>query len=262
MTELKKKRDLHILKLYGGCHVSSPMFFVCEDAANGNFSTFFEHGDNKHHLWRLFHEAALGLHYLHSHKIVHGDLKCNNLLDGVDNKAKICDFSFSFIHTESVKLSTKAQTDGSRWKALECMDGTPADPKNPMFKFDVYSLGMCIIEAVSGDLPWGYSTDDDTIIMSLVDGKGHPRLDGFTDKQQSVVSQLIEINASKRIELSTAIDRLKMFADDEAHARALAERALRTHRCPSPSCKTAVAVTMNFCGVCGTEMNGEAAVPP
>ncbi|GAB9477767.1 Serine/threonine protein kinase, partial [Globisporangium polare] len=108
----------HVVKLWGACHVSSPLFFVCEDAPSGNFSDFFKVETNKQQLWRRFHEAALGLAYLHSEKVVHGDLKCTNLLIGADGRTKICDFGFSYIRNASKGLSEKAKTDAVRWTAL------------------------------------------------------------------------------------------------------------------------------------------------
>lgn len=48
--------------------------------------------------WEKMHEAALGLLYLHqTHHVVHGDLKCNNILVSDDDKAKIADFGLSFV---------------------------------------------------------------------------------------------------------------------------------------------------------------------
>ncbi|KAG6968539.1 hypothetical protein JG688_00005767 [Phytophthora aleatoria] len=47
----------NIIKMFGASHVSSPPFIVCEDATNG-----------------------LGLDYMHKKRVVHGDLKLNNIL--------------------------------------------------------------------------------------------------------------------------------------------------------------------------------------
>ncbi|GAB9470581.1 Serine/threonine protein kinase [Globisporangium polare] len=241
----------HVIKLYGGCHVSMPVFFVCEDATNGNFVKYFEEPDNKHHMWRLFYEAALGLEYLHKNKVVHGDLKCNNLLVGKDGLAKICDFGFSFIRSQSVGLSAKAQTDATRWKALECMDGTPADPKNPMFESDIYSFGMCIIEAVTGEAPWGME-DDETILDNLMEGVGHPRPDGLTDGQWDLVDGLCKIDASERISVLEAIDTLKALADTEDREEKRLESMRHDRLCPE--CKFAVPSDNVFCGRCGSRI--------
>lgn len=50
----------------------------------------------KQEIWRLLFEASLGLQYMHSKGIVHGDLKCDNIFVDDDEKAKVADFGFSF----------------------------------------------------------------------------------------------------------------------------------------------------------------------
>ncbi|KAF1773982.1 Protein kinase-like domain [Phytophthora cactorum] len=148
----------NVVKMYGACHEGMPIFFVCEYVKGGNFVDLFEK-DKTHH-WRLFYSAALGLRYLHDKNIVHGDLKCNNILveptkDG--KKAKICDFGFSYVRDRS-QMSAKAKTQTIRWQAPEVL--MPFDQEehdheyNPRFASDVYSFGMCIIEAfLNGETP-------------------------------------------------------------------------------------------------------------
>ncbi|RLN86960.1 hypothetical protein BBJ28_00004038 [Nothophytophthora sp. Chile5] len=242
----------HVIRLYGACHVSTPAFFVCDDAINGNFSAYFE--KDKSEIWRLFYEAALGLDYLHREKVVHGDLKCNNILVGSDGKAKICDFGFSFIRSQSVGLSAKAQTDTIRWKAPECLmqvgDAAPDASLNPRFASDVFSFGMCIIEAFSGEPPYG-TDDDEAILEKVFDKQPYPRPDGLQDDEWELVQQLTHPNWQERMKISTAIDELKRLADREL-ATKLANR-------DCPNCSKAIPVDFMFCGKCGYQMQGAAA---
>lgn len=68
-------------------------FFVCEYASNGALDKYLlKHPDE---IWTKLHEAALGLLYLHERGIVHCDLKCNNIVVGIDKKAKVTDFGLS-----------------------------------------------------------------------------------------------------------------------------------------------------------------------
>ncbi|KAF1778544.1 Protein kinase-like domain [Phytophthora cactorum] len=169
-----KLSNPHIVKLFGACHVSTPAFFVCEDAIHGNFADYFM-GD-KSEIWRLFYEAALGLYYLHSEK-------CNNIVIGADDMAKICDFGFSYIRSQSVGLSAKAQTDTSDADAAH----------NPRFASDVYSFGMCIIEPFRTNLR-------------------------LKDEEWELVQRLTDPDWEKRIGLSAAIDELQRFAEREKDA--------------------------------------------
>ncbi|POM68219.1 Serine/threonine protein Kinase, partial [Phytophthora palmivora] len=190
-------------------------FKEVEDAIHGNFADHFT--EDKSNIWRLFYEAAVGLDYIHSQKVVHGDLKCNNIVIGADDHAKICDFGFSYIRSQSVGLSKKAQTDTVRWKAPECLMpmGEVADEtNNPRFASDIYSFGMCIIEAFSGEPPFALD-DDDTILEKVFSGEEYPRPEGIADDEWALVKRLTDPEWQQRISLSTAISELKMFADRE-----------------------------------------------
>ncbi|RLN93125.1 hypothetical protein BBJ28_00026511, partial [Nothophytophthora sp. Chile5] len=55
----------NILKLYGGCHVNLPPFFVCENAHNGNLGNFFLDESKKPLFWSMFLQLAEGLKFLH-----------------------------------------------------------------------------------------------------------------------------------------------------------------------------------------------------
>ncbi|RLN72128.1 hypothetical protein BBJ28_00022800 [Nothophytophthora sp. Chile5] len=243
----------HVVEMYGACHVSTPAFFVCEDAVHGNFVEYFE--KDKSEIWRLFFEAALGLDYLHREKVVHGDLKCNNILVGSDDRAKICDFGFAYIRSQSVGLSEKAQTDTIRWKAPECLmpAGGPTDSShNPRFASDVFSFGMCIIEAFSGEPPYG-TDDDDVILEKVFEQEPYPRPDGLQDDEWELVQKLTHPNWEERMTLSTAITELGRFAEKEKERNNVDE----TDRV-CPQCSAKVGVEFAFCGKCGNHI-GEAA---
>eukprot|EP00644_Phytophthora_capsici_P005561 jgi/Phyca11/98188/e_gw1.2.739.1 len=242
----RRLNNPHVIELFGACHVSTPAFFVCEDAIHGNFADHFM--EDKSSIWKLFHQAAVGLDYIHSQKVVHGDLKCNNILIGADDNAKICDFGFSYIRTQSVGLSKKATTDTVRWKAPECLMpmGEPTDEKNnPRFASDVYSFGMCIIEAFSDEPPFALD-DDDTILEKVFSGEEYPRPDGIADDEWELVKRLTDPKWEQRISLSTAISELKVFADRE-NERYNVDKTDRV----CPGCNAMVGVEFQFCGACG-----------
>ncbi|KAG7380910.1 hypothetical protein PHYPSEUDO_006680 [Phytophthora pseudosyringae] len=124
-----------IIKMFGASHVSSPPFVIWEDAANGNLGLFLARSDaNKRRMWRLLHEAALGLDYLHMKGVVHGNLKLNNILIGADGQAKLSDFGLGALRSCSFLSRSSSMSGGLRWSAPECLR------KRPTFASDVYSF--------------------------------------------------------------------------------------------------------------------------
>ncbi|OWZ12533.1 Serine/threonine protein kinase [Phytophthora megakarya] len=123
----------HVVRLFGACHVGTPLF-VCEFASAGSLDKYLRKHPNE--MWQKLHEAALGVQYLHSRDIVHADLKCNNIVVGGDNKAKVTDFGLS---------SANIVTGAWHWVAPECLERGPSELSTMS---DIYALGMCIVEAL------------------------------------------------------------------------------------------------------------------
>ncbi|KAF1775856.1 Ankyrin repeat-containing domain [Phytophthora cactorum] len=146
-------RHPNILPFFGASDESKPYFFVCEEATNGNLMDYLYRlkVDGRSLVWRKLHEAALGLLFLHERGIIHSDLKCNQILVSKDGAAMLTDFGLSF---DSADARGASETLGAvRWKAPEVI--RKIDPSMPTLQSDVYSFGMCIVEAVTGQVPWG-----------------------------------------------------------------------------------------------------------
>ncbi|GMF68616.1 unnamed protein product [Phytophthora fragariaefolia] len=117
----------NILKLYGAVHIGDPQLYVCEDAVNGDLMTFLSNEENQSLFWLMFLQVAQGLKALHSQGMVHGGLKCTNILVAEGNVVKLSDFGFSFIRGLSIELSNhknKAMTESVRWKPKEMLQET------------------------------------------------------------------------------------------------------------------------------------------
>lgn len=96
---------------------------------------------------RIFEYVCRGLQYAHAQDIIHCDLKPGNIMIYGDDKAKVMDFG---VAKKSVDHETGART----------VAGTPAymapeQQKGFMRKqSDVYSLALCLYEALVGQVPW------------------------------------------------------------------------------------------------------------
>lgn len=239
----------NVLKMKGGCYVGSPMFLLCEDAGDRrNFSDFFSDSDkNKQKMWYLFLEAADGLSYLHAKRIVHNNLKCSNLLVGVDGRAKLCDFGFSYDMSDPTITSPKKHTTAARWKAPELLSNADVFPS---FESDIYSLGMCIIEAVTGALPWGRATPDQVIVEKAITKQMHVRPKELNDKQWELVKAMCEAEPSKRVTLAQVMKQLRDVI------RMSEGRAVESSKACS-RCESANPTKNKFCNECGNRFPEE-----
>ncbi|GMF59676.1 unnamed protein product [Phytophthora fragariaefolia] len=210
-----KLRHPHIVQLYGACDINQP-FFVCEDVAGGQLSDYLR--AHPEQVWNKLYEAALGLQYLHDRCVLHGDLKCNNILVGSDNSAKLSDFGFSTLESNDslskepsseleLKAGAKPKLGAIRWRAPEVLQGCEATLAS-----DIYSFGMCILEAVSGKCPWQLVECDDGVWHQVVVNQQFPqRPANCSTDVYEFVKQMCRYIPSDRIGMVEVMETLKSF---------------------------------------------------
>ncbi|EGZ30238.1 hypothetical protein PHYSODRAFT_474694 [Phytophthora sojae] len=205
----------NVVRFMGACHLTTPCFFVCEEARNGDLVDFLAKNNDRALVWRLLHGAAVGLRFLHQNNIVHGDLKCNQILVSEDLTAKLTDFGMSFVSLESRPAAT---TGAVRRKAPELLSNKATAPT---FASDVYSFGMCVVEAVSGRVPWQVHLPDIAVVYHLTHGELPSRPKEFTsDEQWEFVRKLCAFERTERLGLADAIEKLEMFTQEEVRLTA------------------------------------------
>ncbi|KAG2836535.1 hypothetical protein PC116_g10606 [Phytophthora cactorum] len=93
----------------------------------------------------------------------------------------------------------------------------------PTLQSDVYSFGMCIVEAVTGQVPWG-DLPDPVVKFHVSRGQFLPRPKNFRDDEQwELVKVLCAFDPSNRMELSGAVNKLEHFAQEELIQERIAE---------------------------------------
>ncbi|KAG6618398.1 TKL protein kinase [Phytophthora cinnamomi] len=210
----QKARHPNIVPFFGACDEGSTYFFVCEEAKNGKLLDYLYHAreEGRSLVWRKLLDAALGLHFLHERHIVHSDLKCNQILVSKDGVAMLTDFGLSFLATE--QSGDEESVGAIRWKAPEVI--RKVKPVVPNAQSDVYSFGMCVVEAVTCDVPWGQRVPDPAVKFHVTRQKFMPRPKAFvSDAQWELVLGLCAFDPSERMKLAEAIEVIRGFAEEE-----------------------------------------------
>jgi serine/threonine protein kinase len=199
----------HVIRLYGACHIGTP-FFVCEYGSNGSLNQYLRRHPDQ--VWQKLHEAALGIEYLHERGVIHGSLKCHDIVVTSDGKAKVTDFGMGNRASEADDERGTDQ-DAYRWKAPECLDGAA-----PTMEADIYSLGMCVVEALrfaGGEKsPFPWSDVDDPAIKYIVSSNRRlpSRPEMCTDQQWALVTSMCKLNPQDRISSSAVVEKLARIA--------------------------------------------------
>jgi tRNA A-37 threonylcarbamoyl transferase component Bud32 len=211
-------RHPHVVSLFGACYTSHERFFVCEDAAQGQLSDYLKDvAARKGSIarvvtaWEKLLEAARGLQYLHARGVLHQDLKCDNILVGSDGRAKLTDFglSASVLRGHQRHFSQLVKTVGApRWKAPEVLRHEP-----PTMESDVFSLAMCVVEAVTGAFPWGNSQPDAAVAFHVK--RGRPLEVGkecFSAGEWAMVQEMSRTDPARRLPLEGVVQALDAVA--------------------------------------------------
>ena len=111
-------------------------------------------------------EATRALDYAHRRGFVHRDVKPANLLFGEDGRLRVADFGLARALAEAAWTEPQGAVMGTaRYASPEQAQGQSVDGKA-----DVYSLGLTLVEAVTGSVPF----TADTTIATLMARVGKP----------------------------------------------------------------------------------------
>jgi len=138
-------------------HMYMNLYFT--DISNSSWRRFTAGNMLIYTMTQIAHNIANGLSYMHSHKVIHGDIKPQNILYDIKTKnAIICDYN-SAIYNPPPYIGCRIQT---------CVYRAPEvnfDKKVGRFsyKIDVYSLGCILFELFTARLFTNIVNNDSTI---------------------------------------------------------------------------------------------------
>ncbi|KLO08884.1 kinase-like protein, partial [Schizopora paradoxa] len=128
---------------------------------NGNLLTYAERNKDINRP-RLLAQVIRGIIYLHSINIIHGDLKCANVLVSDAGMAQLTDFGLSSVGDGMAHFggSFSNSAGNPRWLAPELLfPALYGLSGNPTQETDVYVFGMTALELFSGKVPFHDLTD-------------------------------------------------------------------------------------------------------
>lgn len=107
-------------------------------------------------LWDFAGQVAAGLAYIHSHGIIHQDIKPGNVLVNADGQLMITDFGISTGVRKTMRRSSAKTDDSARdgtiaYMSYECLKENPV---NVMAR-DIWAFGATLYELATGDVPFG-----------------------------------------------------------------------------------------------------------
>lgn len=196
---MKQLDHPHIIKLYQVMETKNMIYIVSEYASQGEiFDYIARHGRmTEGAARRKFWQILSAVEYCHNRRVVHRDLKAENLLMDANMNIKIADFGFSNYYTPGEQLATWCGSPP--YAAPEVFEGK----KYTGPEIDIWSLGVVLYVLVCGALPFDGST-----LHTLRDRvlSGRFRIPYFMSSDcESLIRKMLVLDPSKRY----SVDQIK-----------------------------------------------------
>lgn len=168
LSALKQEADIHqnlrhpnIIQLLSSFDTEKELVFVCEYAVSDLHKLLGKVGSlGEPRTQKLSYDLISALYYLHSHRILHRDLKPPNILLDKNYKAKLCDFGLARNMTLGTQILTSIKGT-PLYMAPELLEG-----RGYGYETDLWSLGCIIYEMLAGESP--FNTRSILHLMKLI----------------------------------------------------------------------------------------------
>ena len=199
---LSRVRHPNVVRLQGACMQTESPLVVMSWAANGSLQDALDYGNlasmSSLEIVALLCGIARGMEAVHAHKVIHLDLKPDNVLLGPGNVPWVTDFGLS---TSSNQGSASESTVGGRGTLYYKPPEMLALPPVVSAACDIYSYGVLAWTVVTGEKPWlGVEHVDVTLPRMLEKGR-RPELADGTDWRERTAPAL-----AKSVEAAWAQD--------------------------------------------------------
>ena len=201
---LKKVSHKNVIKYYSSFLEKNILYIIMEYAELGDLYSLIKHY-KKHSkffseidLWKISFEILSGLDYLHSHNIIHRDIKCLNLFITKDHHIKIGDLGVSAFTSGLDLHYTRVGTP--LYISPELVKQKPYD-----YKTDIWSFGCSLYHLANLEPPF---TGGNLIVLGNNIVKGVPKAlpSLYSNEFKSFVDKMLEKKADKRPNAKEALD--------------------------------------------------------
>ena len=163
----------------------------------------------------LFRQIILGIKHIHSKKIVHRDIKLENILIDLNNNIKICDFGIGrVLKNEKQMLYDKCGTPMYMAPEILLSSKTKGYEGYPV---DIWSSGISLYIMLSGTLPFNLKNNEDSDMseesnhnnMELqysIINKEPKKIEKISDEAKDLLKGLLNKNPKKRLTIDQILN--------------------------------------------------------
>ena len=198
MSEIKIHRSLHHNNIVGFEHFfedAENVYILLELCQNQSLNELLRRRKRLHELevQCYINQLCAAIKYLHSHRVIHRDLKLGNLFLNDKMEVKIGDFG----------LATKLEFDGERKRTI-C--GTPnyiapevlEGKQGHSYEVDIWSIGVIIYTLIIGKPPFETSDVKTTYKRIRMNAYNFPDTVSITEPARDLITKILNNDPGKR----------------------------------------------------------------
>ncbi|CAD8189211.1 unnamed protein product [Paramecium octaurelia] len=180
----------NIVRVYSYWEDNNNIYILLEYCSKGHLiepKTPFNDDD----VFQVFHQILEGVNYLHQNKIIHRDLKFENILIHEDGTLKLCDFGWA-IKVDQLPVPN-VMCGTTEYMPPEVVSKCSLD-----FKLDSWSLGVILFVLLYGKFPFLGENQDQLIRNILFDQLIIPRRTDINEDLANLIQALLIKNSQLR----------------------------------------------------------------
>ena len=209
LTSLKNK---NIIKVYNNFMYKDNFYVVMKLGKGGNLFEYLQSIKirlSEEQSKKYFKQLYNAILYIHNKNIVHGNLKCSNVLflDEKKTKLALIDFKLSALSNSNEKIKP---TNAPYISPEVILD----DNINSMPCLDIWGLGIILYEMICGGNPFKGKNLDDTLDNIVHKNLGFPKDFKATKNFFNLIFGLLQKDYKKRIDIYSSLFE-NWFEDNE-----------------------------------------------
>ena len=185
---LAKMQHPHIIKYLGSFREGTVLNIVTELAESGSLYDLIKKRKAsgaalpENQVWKYFLQTALGLQHIHSHRILHRDVKTMNIFLTRKDEVKVGDLGVAKVLSNTMDMAS-TMVGTPYYLSPELCEGKPYNDKS-----DVWSLGCVLYELCTMRHPFD-AQNQGALIIKIIRGK-YPAL---SSRFSSPLAQLLDV---------------------------------------------------------------------
>lgn len=132
------------------------------------------------------------------------------MLISTDGTAKVTDFGLSCILNSAEVLVDPRKQGAQQWKSPESLRGDRLTLAS-----DVYAFAMCILEAVTGEPPWGCNIVDAGVRYQIKNGNFPLQPSRLSKTQWKLIEMMCVPEPAQRVHISFVAEKLGEFSQQQ-----------------------------------------------